>query len=96
MAAGGGRVGYAVAQLCVNRLQTTIKIAIDVAIPKSKDTKACCRKTSVTSRVWLLMPVEIVLPAIEFNDKAMLHANKVDDVSFKRRLPPEMITAPSP
>jgi hypothetical protein len=42
------------------------------------------------------MFIEVVLPAIELDDKPKLHADKVDNEFFARRLPPEMKPTLSP
>ncbi|MEA2981855.1 MAG: hypothetical protein QOF09_3678 [Alphaproteobacteria bacterium] len=43
-----------------------------------------------------MMLIEIVLPAVDLDDEAMLHANEVDDVAFAGRLAAEMKSALPP
>jgi hypothetical protein len=96
VAAEGGRVGCASEQLGIYRLQHAVEIAIDLVVPEPKDLKAPPCKTGVTARIARSMFIEVVLPAIEFDDEPMLHADEVDNETVARRLPPEMKTALSP
>jgi hypothetical protein len=96
VAAEGGRVGCASAQFGIYRLQHAVKIAIDLVVPKPKDSKTPPRKTGVAARVARSMFIEIVLPAVEFDDEPMLHTDEVDNETLARRLSPEMKPALSP
>jgi hypothetical protein len=42
------------------------------------------------------MLIEIVLPAVDLDDKTLFHADKIDDVTFTRRLAPELKSALAP
>lgn len=96
MAAEGGRVECALAQLGVYSLQDAVEIAIDIAVPEPKDSKASTCETDVATRIARLMFIEVVPAATELDDKPKLHADKVDNESFARRLPPEMRPTLSP
>lgn len=89
-------MGLASAQFCVDRLQHTVEIAVDIAVPEPEDSKTIVRKARIAFRVSYSMFIEVVLPAIEFDDEPVLHAHKVDDESFARRLPSEVKSALSP
>ena len=92
----GGRVGFVFAQGCVDGFQNACEIAIDVTIPNLQDTEAGSAKFLVPIYIPCLMSIEIVLPAIDFDEKSMLETNEVHDVSLTRRLSPEMIATLSP
>jgi hypothetical protein len=96
VAAEGGRVGCASAQLGIHRLQHAVEIAIDLVVPEPEDSKAPPCKTVVTARIAGSMFIEVVLPAIEFDDGPVLHADEVDNETLARRLSPEMKPALAP
>jgi hypothetical protein len=96
VAAEGGRVGCAPAQLGAYRLQHAIEITIDIAVPEPKDSKASTCETGVTARIARSVFIEVVLPAIEFDDEPVLHTDEVDNETFARRLSPEMKPTLSP
>ena len=95
MAAAGGRVGC-LAQSEIDRFQHSCEIAIDVAIPESKNTKTRLPESAIPVLIAGLMGIKIVLAAVDFDDEAMLHADEIHDESLTRRLPAEMVAAPAP
>jgi hypothetical protein len=96
VAAEGGRVGCVLAQLGIYRLQHAFEIAIDIVVPEPEAAKASPRKTGVTIRIVRSMFIEVVLPAIEFDDEPVLHTDEVNNETFARRLSPEMKSALAP
>jgi hypothetical protein len=96
VAAEGDRVGCALPQSCVNCFQDTSEVAIHVVIPKSQDTKAGLRKSSVADFVACRVRIEIVLTAIDLHNEAMLQADKIHDEIIAGRLPAKMKPALSP
>jgi hypothetical protein len=96
VAAEGGRVGRTTAQCGVYRLQHAVKIPINIVVPEAKDSKTFPSESGITICISGLMFIEIVLSNINLDDKPVLHAHKVDNKSFARRLPSEMEPSLSP
>ena len=95
MAAAGGRVGW-LAQSEIDRFQHSCEIAIDVAIPESKNAKAGVGQCAVAIIVARLMVVEIVLAAVDLDNEAMRETDKIHDEPLARRLSAEVIAARPP
>jgi hypothetical protein len=94
VAAAGGRVGAV--QGRVDRLQHPVQVALDVAVPKSKDAEALPRQILVATNVPRFMFGQIVLPTVEFDDELLPQADKINDVFATRRLATEMVATISP
>lgn len=84
MAAEGGRVGNGLAQRHIDRLQHASKVTIHIAIPKSENSKAEWVQFLVAARITSDACIEIVLPAIDLNDKAVFHTNRINNAIFAR------------
>jgi hypothetical protein len=95
VAAAGGRVGW-LAQSEIDRFQHPYEIAIDLAIPESKNAKAGVGQCAVTIIIARLMVVEIVLAAVDLDNEAMCETDKIHDETLARRLSAEVIAARPP
>jgi hypothetical protein len=84
VAAGGGRVGLSFIQGVIDRFKHPRQIAINVAIPKSKNAKPLSCEFRIAAQVTCAMSIQVVLPAIDLDDAAVLHTNKVNDIAFAR------------
>jgi hypothetical protein len=71
VAAEGGRVGAAMQRL-VDEGQHTFQIAIDLIVPETQYPEALADKMIVALRVTSGMSIEVMLTAINLNDKAVL------------------------
>jgi len=96
VAAEGGRVGDRFVQSHIDCFQDSDKIAINVAIPKSKDPKAGLFEVFVAPSVASSACVQIMLPAVDLDDKTMFQTNKIYDVALSWRLATEMKSTLSP
>ena len=87
-----GRVGCLLKQFCVNHLEHTVDILVDIVIPETKDQIALLLQRDVTQVVKPFVFVEIVLPAIQFHNDARPPALEVGDVAADWRLTAKMKT----
>jgi hypothetical protein len=96
VAAGGGRVGWLSIKLSIDDLQDARQISIDIAIPKTENTKPGAGEFEVAFSVFHGMTFRIVLPAIDFDNKTSFQTYKINDVAFPGRLATKMKAARSP
>ncbi len=95
MAAKGGRVGRSLGQCGVNSLQNAKQISIDIAIPKAEHARAFMCKIVIPIFVVRTMGIEIVLTAIELNDKPIFQTHKIDNKAMSAALAVESGTPDS-
>jgi len=95
VAAAGGRVGAAMQRL-VDEGQHTFQIAIDLIVPETQYPEALADKMIVALRVTSGMSIEVMLTAINLNDKAVLETDEIYDIVIARRLAAEMESLFSP
>ena len=67
-----------------NRICDRIPITKHVVIPKARDAKPFLLKPCSTIRI--ILAIERVLSAVEFDNESMFETNKVDDKSPQRNL----------
>ncbi len=89
---GGGRF----MQSAIDHLQNAGKIAIDIDIPKTKNAKARFSQPRIALNIACGVVIKIMLAAINLDNKPMFQANKIDDISFARRLTAKVKPALSP
>ena len=77
-------------QRSVYRLQDTDQISVHVAVPKSQDAKSIAHEVPIAQSISRCMIIEIVLAAIDFDDRLLLQANEVDNEAVAWRLASEM------
>ena len=94
MAAAGGRVG--VMQRVVDLSQYALKIAINVVVPESQNSKPSIRQAIIAQCVAARVGIEVMLASIDFDDEASLDANEIDDVAIARSLATEVESLASP
>jgi hypothetical protein len=90
VAGSAGRVGSAAPQFKVDHFKHAVQVAINVIIPKAQNPEIGAREPRVTTHVARLMRRLVVLPAINFDDEPLAHADKIDDISLTRRLTTKM------
>ncbi len=71
-------------QRAPDRIGNRIPITEHVVIPKAHDTKSFSLKPCSAFRV--VLTVECVLPAVEFDNQSTVETNEVDDISSQRNL----------
>jgi hypothetical protein len=74
----------------------TVEISINIAIPESKNAETLGRELRISANVANVMPIEIMLAAIDLDDEQTFHTDKIDDVTFAWRLASEMKSALAP
>jgi len=85
-----------IAQSAINSLKHSDQVTIDVAVPKPQDVKTIFRELFVTTHVVRSMRLEIMLTAIDLDDKPVFHTNEINDVSRAWRLASEVVSARLP
>ena len=91
-----GRVGASFNEHSVNCFQDSLQILIDLAVPKTKNMKAGAAQFSIPRLVACSMRINVVLPAIDFDNKAMLQTYEVNDIAATWRLTTKMKSLLSP
>jgi hypothetical protein len=89
-------VGASFNEHSVNRFQDSLQILIDLAVPKTKNMKAGAAQFSIPRLVACSMRINVVLPAIDFDNKAMLQTYEVNDIAATWRLTAKMKSLLSP
>jgi hypothetical protein len=83
-------------QCLVNYGEDAFQILIDVVIPETQYSEPIRRECLIAIRITPGMSVEVMLPAVDFDDETVLEADKVNDITIARRLPSKMKTTVSP
>jgi hypothetical protein len=96
VAAEGGRAGVTRHQCSIDDFQDAVQIGIHIAIPKAKYAKAGTFQCYVTFFVSIRMSFQIVLTAVNLDNKPLLQTDEVDNVSLPWRLAAKMKSALSP
>jgi hypothetical protein len=96
VAAAGGRVGFSFNQCGADRFQNSRQIPIDIAIPKSKHFEITASKIFVAYLVSEPMSIDVMLAAIDLNNKPILKTNKIYNKPVPRRLTAKVETFIAP
>jgi hypothetical protein len=85
-----------VMQRLVDKGQHAFQIAIDFIVPETQYPEAFGHKMVVALRVTSGMGIEVMLAAIDLDDKALLETDEIDDIVIARSLAAEMESLFSP
>ena len=86
MAAEGGGVGDSLHQRGVNGFQDAAQILVHIAIPKSKHEEAAFRQLLIAHSISHVVGIDIVLTAVDFNNKPVFQTNEINDRTGAWRL----------
>ena len=78
----------------MDALQNTLRIGERLMVPEAKYPETAIREISAPSHV--MLHIQSVLPAIEFDDELLGESHKIDDIGANRLLPPEFAAAELP
>ncbi len=85
-----------VMQRLVDKGQHAFQIAIDLIVPETQYPEAFADKMIVALRITSGMDIEVMLAAIDLNDKALLETDEIYDIVITRGLAAEMESLFSP
>jgi hypothetical protein len=74
----------------LDQLDDAVEVRVDVRVPGSDRTKPCPSENRITHGVMISLQVFGVLAAVDFDDQAVLEADKVEIEAQQRRLPTEV------
>ena len=80
----------------VDQRQHAFEISIDLVIPETKDSVPLFCKMAVAFCITFCMCIKVVLATVDFDDEAMLEADKVNDETIAGRLAAKMKSALPP